>query len=380
MVKRRWVGLWLSLSAVILGMALLLVFIEYFAVPRFLTGGFKPGKCVVSGFMLVPGDKTRGRKHKGCAQESDGMIPYVNRSHHREPVAPASGNESNETAFTSAYANISIMDNTKYEHDERMLLSDRQAYNSSVIEEKSETLCSHTNAVNYLGCIDVKHLSSNTQKPSLLNAQSSSVRNTSVSRLSIKNPPATTESFTESMKDAWNNNSNKEQAKKRLTLNVNPMNKQTESDQRELQQRGRAFEDMKEKEPGSGGDSALLSNNNGILYKHDVFQPRSKEEDPTKLNQSLQSRNIYPVVKSNSVGNESISNPNQSHSGTKGGYIMLKLNHTDNENVIFQRPSRVWNVSTMENISCHHVPFCTTLQVCTCISYLLNHQKAQHIK
>ncbi len=65
-------GLWLSLAAVLLGMSLLLIVIEYFAVTRFLTGGFKPGRCVVMGFMRVTWDKSTGSVHEGCTTQRSG--------------------------------------------------------------------------------------------------------------------------------------------------------------------------------------------------------------------------------------------------------------------------------------------------------------------
>ncbi len=284
-------------------------------------------------------------------------MSYVDKSYNSGPVASPSYNESNESAFTSDYANIAIMDSAKSTHDES--ISNSHDYNSSVRKPHNETVCSHVNALNYLGCINVKHLSSNTQKPPILNAQP-----TSVSRLSINHPPATIEYFTEFMLDVSNNNSNLDLAEKWLPVNGNAMKEQSETDQRQLLQGHKAFKHMEEKESRSQGDSQAFLHNNGILYKHHVFQARSQQDDLAKSNRSSQSRKIDPGMEQDSEGNESISQTNQSYNGTQWKDSIFKLNSSDNENDIVNHDLSVWNFSKKESFSCSDASICTVLQVC----------------
>lgn len=71
MVEARWMSLWISLVAIVLGIALLFIFIQNFAVPQYLTGTFQATKCTIIGFELYHNAKTnftRGNKNGTAAK------------------------------------------------------------------------------------------------------------------------------------------------------------------------------------------------------------------------------------------------------------------------------------------------------------------------
>ena len=134
----RWLMLWLSLAGVLLGMTLLLLFIEYFAVPQFLTGAFQPAKCKLVGFRFVPfknsaicnNTGTNVRKH---SNDTTDKMPDSN-------VGPTT------STFSSAITHSGDLDigyNTSV---------DSEHIGSNSLHEESN--CLQVSAFNYMKCIE----------------------------------------------------------------------------------------------------------------------------------------------------------------------------------------------------------------------------------
>ena len=129
--------LWLSLAGVLLGMTLLLLFIEYFAVPQFLTGGFQPAKCRIVGFRRVP-----FKKSVVC---EDGGKDIVKQTDETETDRKTDSRVDPTTFPTS----IEQFYERQLEHNTS--LGNKIFGNNSVHEESN---CLHVGAFNYMKCIE----------------------------------------------------------------------------------------------------------------------------------------------------------------------------------------------------------------------------------
>ena len=136
-MSTRWLMLWLSLAGVLLGMTLLLLFIEYFAVPQFLTGGFQPAKCRIIGFRRVPFKKSIVCENGGKDIVKQTDATETDRKTHSY-VHP--------TTFP-----ISIEQFYERQLEHNTSLGNKLIGNNSVHEESN---CLHVSAFNYMKCIE----------------------------------------------------------------------------------------------------------------------------------------------------------------------------------------------------------------------------------
>ena len=136
-MSTRWLMLWLSLAGVLLGMTLLLLFIEYFAVPQFLTGGFQPAKCRIIGFRRVPFKTSQvcGDGGKGILKQTDAM-----------KTDRKADSYADSTTFPTS---IEQFYERQLEHNTS--LGNKLIGNNSVREESN---CLHVSAFNYMKCIE----------------------------------------------------------------------------------------------------------------------------------------------------------------------------------------------------------------------------------
>ena len=139
MMTARWLMLWLSSAGILLGMTLLLLFIEYFAVPQFLTGAFQPAKCKIVGFRFV-----HFKNSPACNHTTDDGVKHIDNTTDKMPNPHVSPTRSTFSSVITYSGYLDLEHNTSVSNEQHI-------GNNSAHEESN---CLHVSAFNYMKCIE----------------------------------------------------------------------------------------------------------------------------------------------------------------------------------------------------------------------------------